>query len=66
MSRQRVWRTTEVQHLRMTYPHEPTAYVAAELGRSLQSVYHKAKQMRLRKSAVYLSQMPPNARSTTA
>lgn len=66
MTRQRAWRTTEVAMLRVNYPHEPTHHIATELGRSLQSVYHKAKQMRLRKSAVYLSQMPPNAKEKTA
>lgn len=41
--------------LRARYPHEPTAVLAAELGRTERMVYSQAKNLGVRKSEAYLA-----------
>lgn len=51
----RFWTTREVAILRRRYPHEPTADIARDLGRSLPATYNHALGMGLKKSAKYLA-----------
>ncbi len=53
------WTPEEIETLRERYPHEPTARLARELGRSVGNVYQAAARFGLAKSAEYLSS--PNA-----
>lgn len=49
------WTKGERASLRLRYPNEPTANIARDLGRSVNSVYGKAYSMGLAKSAEYLA-----------
>jgi hypothetical protein len=49
------WAAHDLQLLRERYPHEPTAALAARLGRPVGQVYQAAARHGLRKSAEYLS-----------
>lgn len=53
--RRRPWTAQELQTLRARYPHEPTAVLAAELGRTEKMVYSQAKNLGVCKSAAYLA-----------
>lgn len=55
MSTRRPWSAADLAMLRERYPHEPTARVAAALGRSVPSVYGQAEKLGLRKTAAYLA-----------
>ena len=50
----RPWLKKHDAELRRLYPHQSTAKVAARIGRSLPSVYNRARILDLRKSAAYL------------
>ena len=49
-----LWSKREVALLRKLFPSNPTAKVAAKLGRSLDTVKKKASRMGLKKSKKYL------------
>lgn len=51
----RHWSASEVARLRALYPHHPTSGIAAQLGRTLTTVYQKAAGLGLKKSAEYLA-----------
>lgn len=48
------WTTHDIDMLRQRYPHEPTAALAADLGRSARAIYEKAYRLRLRKTPEFL------------
>lgn len=54
MTRQR-WTADEDATLTRRYPDEPTARIAADMGRKLGSVYQRAAALGLKKSAAYLA-----------
>ena len=45
----------EIAKLRVDYPHRPTVEIAAELGRTVLSIYQRSLKMGLRKSAAYMA-----------
>lgn len=49
------WSLADDAVLRERYPHEPTAGIARDLGRSLPATYNRAAMMGLHKTAAYLS-----------
>jgi hypothetical protein len=49
-----LWSSSEVSLLKKRFPNNPTAQIAAELGRSTDVVKKKASRMGLRKSKRYL------------
>ena len=49
-----LWSRSEAQLLRKLFPNNPTAKVAAELGRPTDAVKKKASRMGLRKTKRYL------------
>lgn len=49
------WSDDQLSVLRARYPHEPTATLATAIGRSVRSVYQKARALGLAKSDVYLA-----------
>ena len=49
-----LWEPKEVKLLKKLFPTNPTAKVAAELGRKTDTVKKKASRMKLRKSKKYL------------
>ena len=49
-----LWSKSELSRLKKLFPNNPTAEIAAELGRSTDTVKKKASRMRLRKSKRYL------------
>lgn len=49
------WTQRDLDLLRQRYPHEPTAALAADLGRSTRALYSMAKLYGLKKSAAYLA-----------
>lgn len=51
----KAWTMPEVTMLRQRYPHEPTAVLAAELGRTRHAVYMAANGFGLRKTAERLA-----------
>jgi hypothetical protein len=51
----RFWTKDEDRTLRRRYPHEPTADIARDLGRTLLATYQRAYGFGLTKSAAYLS-----------
>ncbi len=51
----RFWTAEEDEALRAWYPHQPTAAIARALGRTMPSVYVRARQFGLQKTAAYLS-----------
>lgn len=51
----RPWTQDELSTLRREYPHQPTASIAASLGRSSSSVYNAAFNLGLMKTAEYLA-----------
>lgn len=51
----RLWSEEDDALLRERYPHEPTASLAADLRRTISSVYQRAKNMGLKKSDEYLA-----------
>ena len=57
MTRNKAWTTPELKLLRQRYPHEPTAVLAAELGRTRHSVYMAANGFGLRKSPERLAEI---------
>lgn len=50
----KMWTKAEIQTLRRRYPHEPTKTLAADMGRSLQSVYSMVDILDIRKTAAYM------------
>ncbi len=52
-----LWSKDEVKLLRKLFPNNPTAQIAAELGRSNDTVKKKASRMGLRKSKKYLKSL---------
>jgi len=52
-----LWSKSEVALLRKLFPSNPTAKVAAKLGRSLDTVKKKASRMGLKKSKKYLKSL---------
>jgi hypothetical protein len=60
--KRRFWTPEEDAALRSRYPHEDSASLAADLGRSLSAVYGRAERLRLEKSPQYmLEQMAASA-----
>lgn len=53
--RRRPWSEHELRLLHERYPHEPTAAVAAALGRPVLQVYQAAMRYRVKKTAAYLA-----------
>lgn len=51
----RLWEPEDDQVLGDRYPHEPTAGLARELGRTLSATYMRARQLGLSKSEAYLA-----------
>jgi hypothetical protein len=51
----RFWTGEEQLCLRLAYPHYPTEAIARHLGRDVKSVYVKAKNLGLRKTAAFLA-----------
>lgn len=51
----RPWAARDVRELRRRYPHECTADIARDLGRSILATYNRALGMGLHKSSVYLA-----------
>lgn len=51
----RFWTAADLRQLRRRYPHEPTADIAAALGRSVTAVYNQARKEGLAKTAAYLA-----------
>lgn len=51
----RFWTDAEVARLRDLYPSTPTVQIAADLGRSISTVYNMAAKLGLKKSAEYLA-----------
>lgn len=51
----RPWTAADLAVLRRDYPHQPTAQIAAQLGRSVGQVYQAAERRGLRKSAEYMA-----------
>lgn len=49
------WAKDEIRLCRKLYPHQPTADVAATMGRSVSAVYRLAWQLGVRKTAAYLA-----------
>lgn len=54
MSARHPWRPAELELMRRAYPHHATAEIALALGRGERSVYMKAAELGLKKSAAYL------------
>lgn len=52
-----LWSKSEVSLLRKLFPNNPTAKVAAKLGRSTDTVKKKASRMKLKKSKKYLKSL---------
>jgi FixJ family two-component response regulator len=52
-----LWPKSEVKLLRKLFSNNPTAKIAAELGRSTDTVKKKASRMGLRKSKKYLKSL---------
>jgi hypothetical protein len=52
-----LWSKSEVSLLRKLFPNNPTAKVAARLGRSTDTVKKKASRMKLKKSKKYLKSL---------
>ncbi|MHC4173636.1 MAG: hypothetical protein ACYTBX_02305 [Planctomycetota bacterium] len=52
-----LWSKSEVKLLRKLFSNNPTAQIAAELGRSNDTVKKKASRMGLRKSRKYLKSL---------
>ena len=52
-----LWSKSEVALLRKLFPSNPTAKVAAKLGRSLDTVKKKASRMGLKKSKKYMKSL---------
>jgi len=52
-----LWSKSEVKLLRKLFSNNPTAQLAAELGRSTDTVKKKASRMGLRKSKKYLKSL---------
>ncbi len=51
----RFWTTRELATLRKRYPHEPTAQLASDLGRSVAATYNMVDKLGLAKSAEYMA-----------
>ena len=52
-----LWSKSEVALLRKLFPNNPTAKIAARLGRSLDTVKKKASRMGLKKTKKYLKSL---------
>jgi len=52
-----LWSKSEVSLLKKLFPNNPTAKVAARLGRSLDTVKKKASRMGLKKTKKYLKSL---------
>jgi len=52
-----LWSKSEVALLRKLFPNNPTAQIAARLGRSLDTVKKKASRMGLKKTKKYLKSL---------
>lgn len=55
MTKRRPWPPADLATLRQRYPHEPTARIAADMGRTVRTVYGAAQRLGLRKSAEFFS-----------
>jgi len=53
----RLWSKSEITLPRKLFPNNPTAKIAARLGRSLDTVKKKASRMGLKKSKKYLKSL---------
>lgn len=53
--KRRFWTPAEIGRLKAVYPHRPASAIAAELGRTVRSVYATANNLGLFKSSEYLS-----------
>ena len=51
----RYWTPAETRAVKRRYPHEPTADIARDLGRSVVTVYQRAALLGLSKTAAYLA-----------
>ncbi len=51
------WSKSDINLLKKLFPDNPTARIAAKLGRPLDAVKKKASRMRLRKSKKYLKSL---------
>jgi hypothetical protein len=49
------WTARDIDLLRQRYPHEPTAALAADLGRSVRAIYEKAYALGLKKTQEFLA-----------
>ena len=52
-----LWRKQEINALKKLFPNNPTAEIAAKLGRPTEAVKKKASRMGLRKSKKYLKSL---------
>ena len=52
-----LWSKSEISLLKKLFPSNPTAKVAAQLGRSLDTVKKKASRMGLKKTKKYLKSL---------
>jgi len=52
-----LWSKSELALLRKLFPNNPTAQIAANLGRPTDAVKKKASRMRLRKSKKYMKSL---------
>ena len=55
MTQRQPWLEADLATLRQRYPHEPTAKLASDMGRTLRTVYAAAKRLGLRKSAEFFN-----------
>jgi len=53
--KRRPWSPSEVELLRQLYPHKRTVEIAAQLGRTVETVFAKAHKLGLEKTAAYLA-----------
>jgi len=53
--KRRPWSPSDIELLRQLYPHKRTIDIAAQLGRTVETVFTKARQLGLKKTAAYLA-----------
>jgi hypothetical protein len=51
----RFWTKAEDRQFKALYPHQPTADIALDMGRTVKALYQRAKQFGLAKTAAYLA-----------
>jgi len=52
-----LWSSSDIALLKKLFPTNPTAKIAAKLGRPTDAVKKKASRMRLRKSKIYMKSL---------